>query len=123
MAIRKVGGAAALVGAPLCVYLASDKAPGLRRSVQFWTTLGPKLAEYKFIVASASWKGEEGAKELPEKLKEFHVRTASEAVEIIMSLGGIYVKLGQLMSTMGAALFEEEYIIALTPLQVQFERI
>mmetsp|Transcript_12541 Transcript_12541/g.25522 ORF Transcript_12541/g.25522 Transcript_12541/m.25522 type:complete len:413 (-) Transcript_12541:1293-2531(-) len=118
MALRQLGGAVALVGAPSSVYLISyDSYPGLRRSLQFWSTLGPKLVEYKFLVTRASFQGEEGAKNLPKQLKEFHIRTAGEAVAIILSLGGIYVKLGQLMSTMGAALFEEEYIVALTPLQ------
>ena len=38
-------------------------------------------------------------------------------MQVILSLGGIYVKLGQLVSTIGAGVFEDAYISALRPLQ------
>jgi hypothetical protein len=38
-----------------------------------------------------------GEDELDARYKAFHIRTATKAVDIILSLGGIYVKLGQVM--------------------------
>jgi hypothetical protein len=62
-------------------------------------------------------RGEEGARELPRLKAEFHKRTSEKAVDIILSLGGIYVKLGQLLSTIGAGIFEDDYISACAMLQ------
>ena len=51
------------------------------------------------------------------RLDAFHTRTAACATDVILRLGGIYVKLGQVVSTIGAGIFEDEYIAALRPLQ------
>ena len=50
-------------------------------------------------------------------LPAFHHRTAARAVDVILHLGGIYVKIGQFASTMGAGILEDAYIEALQPLQ------
>jgi predicted unusual protein kinase regulating ubiquinone biosynthesis (AarF/ABC1/UbiB family) len=47
----------------------------------------------------------------------FREQSAPQLVDLILSLGGIYVKIGQVMSTIGAGLLPEEYIRALRPLQ------
>ena len=55
--------------------------------------------------------------ELDDRKSAFHRRTAERSVDIILRLGGIYVKLGQVISTLGAGIIEDTYITALRPLQ------
>jgi hypothetical protein len=89
-----IGGSA--VASSLVVYDAYN--PGFSRSIQFWSTLGPTILEYQLIKYKAEWEGEEGLKDLDRRLDEFHVNNAKRALGIITSLGGIYVKLGQVLS-------------------------
>ena len=96
--------------------VAYASSPGLRRSVQFWTAVSPFVAEFQYIKARARFDGCDET-ELERRKKEFHQRTAARAVEVVLGLGGIYVKLGQLISTIGAGIFNDSYIAALRPLQ------
>ena len=97
---------------PLALYAGYESSPpGLKRSVDFWRKLGPTLVEYQFIKRTTD------PQEVDELLKAFHGRTSAKALGIILSLGGIYVKLGQVISTLGQGLFEEQYMSALAPLQ------
>lgn len=85
---RVVVGSTVLVGS-LVVY---DKYnPGFKRSIQFWSTLGPTILEYQSIKYLNS--GDDKILDL--KLNEFHERTAQKTLGNIISLGGIYVKIGQ----------------------------
>ena len=52
-----------------------------------------------------------------DRISDFHERSAKKAVGIILQLGGIYVKVGQFASTMGAGILEDSYVQALRPLQ------
>jgi hypothetical protein len=90
--------------------------PGARRSLVFWTTVAPFFAEYQLVKARARLE-ECDEEEIQSRVSAFHKRTASRAVDVILQLGGIYVKIGQFASTMGAGILEEEYIEALKPLQ------
>lgn len=108
--LRPAGGAALAIGA---VYAAC---PGFRRSITFWSTAAPFFAEYKYIKARA-WAEQADAEVLQARISEFHQRTAARAVDIILSLGGIYVKIGQFASTMGAGILPDAYVQALRPLQ------
>ena len=74
--------------------------PGFRRSCQFWGAVAPFVIEHNQIKWWARFEGCD-AEELERRLGEFHRRTASRAVEVILRLGGIYVKIGQFASTMG----------------------
>ena len=82
----------------------------------FWSTVAPFFLEYQGIKLRARIEGCDGAV-LEQRVTEFHHRTAQGAVDIILSLGGIYVKVGQFISTMGAGILEDVYIQALRPLQ------
>jgi len=55
--------------------------------------------------------------EYKSRLSDFHVRTAPKAVNLILSMGGIYVKIGQFMSTIGSGILNDSYVKALRPLQ------
>ena len=68
------------------------------------------------MVKAASWD-QCSAEELDTRITAFHHRTAARAVDVILQLGGIYVKIGQFASTMGAGILEDAYIKALQPLQ------
>ena len=105
--------AVAGVGAASLAYASS---PGFRRSVSFWSTVAPFVVEHYLIKLHGRWEGTEQS-ELDERLNAFHHRTAEQAVGIILRLGGIYVKIGQFASTMGAGILEDAYIRALQPLQ------
>ena len=106
--------ALAAAGATGLVYAYS---PGMRRSVSFWSTVAPFVIEFEAIKARAEWWDRCSDQELEARKASFHKRTAERAVDIILSLGGIYVKLGQLISTIGAGIVEDDYITALRPLQ------
>ena len=115
VSLRVWTGRAALTvaGATGLVYAFS---PGMRRSVSFWSTVAPFVVEFESIKARAKWD-RCSDQELEARKASFHQRTAESAVDIILSLGGIYVKLGQLISTIGAGIVEDTYITALRPLQ------
>ena len=109
---RRVGGtAAAVVLGPTAVVLAggsayvmSEHGPlGLQRSVKFWATLAPTVVEWQFLRAQA-WALGPQRFDLDAEKKAFHQRTAAKSLGILLSLGGIYVKLGQLVGTIGVAL-------------------
>ena len=108
-------GAVATCGVAVGAAYASSS-PGFRRSVTFWSTVAPFFLEYQGIKLRARIEGCDGAV-LEQRVTEFHHRTAQSAVDIILSLGGIYVKVGQFISTMGAGILEDVYIQALRPLQ------
>ena len=116
VSLRVWTGRAALTaaGATGLVYAYS---PGMRRSVTFWSTVAPFVVEFESIKARAKWWDRCSDQELEARKASFHQRTAESAVDIILSLGGIYVKLGQLISTIGAGIIEDTYITALRPLQ------
>ena len=96
--------------------VAYASSPGFRRSLTFWTTVAPFFAEYEAIKAKAWWEQCDNT-ELQSRITDFHVRTAQRAVDVILQLGGIYVKIGQFASTMGAGILEDVYVQALRPLQ------
>ena len=106
----------ALASAGIAVGTAYVSSPGLRRSVTFWSTVAPFMAEYQGIKLRARCEGCSDF-DLEKRKKAFHHRTAAKAVDVILSLGGIYVKIGQFASTMGAGILEDTYIQALRPLQ------
>ena len=78
--------------------------------------MAPFFAEYQCIKLRARAEQCDEA-ELGTRIDDFHRRSASKAVDVVLSLGGIYVKIGQFASTMGAGILEEAYITALRPLQ------
>ena len=111
LGVLGVGGATACA----CV-VGATVSPGFRRSCQFWGAVTPFVLEHSQIKCLARIQGCD-AEELEERLDAFHQRTASRAVEVILRLGGIYVKIGQFASTMGAGILQDAYIAALRPLQ------
>ena len=85
--------------------------------MQFWGAVSPFIVEYNFIKANALYYEHVSEEELDRQINTFHKKTAARAVEIILDLGGIYVKIGQFASTMGAGILDDAYVTALQPLQ------
>lgn len=114
---RGSAGAAALTLVPACAGVAGYQAnPGFRRSVDFWMALGPTIFEYQAIKIRARLESC-SPEELEARFVRFHERTAVKAMATVLALGGIYVKLGQILSTIGVGIVEEAYIDAFKPLQ------
>jgi len=101
----------------LCFVVLYSTSRGFRRSVQFWKAISPLLIRFRFIKAKARYIDGCTEEEMHKRLAVFHKKAAPRSVEIILSLGGIYVKLGQMFSTIGSGLLDEEYVQALKPLR------
>ena len=114
--LRLWAGRAALAAAGT-IGMAYASSPGMRRSVTFWSAVAPFFFEFECIKARARYWDRCDEQELDDRKSAFHRRTAERSVDIILRLGGIYVKLGQVISTLGAGIIEDTYITALRPLQ------
>lgn len=93
--------------------------PGVRRSIQFWNAMVPVVVEYKYVVVKAEYV-DGYAVDSPEMLQvlhDYHSKTAPEILRIILYFGGIFVKIGQIISTVGTGFVPDAYIDALRPLQ------
>jgi aarF domain-containing kinase len=112
--------AVALVLLLACAALLYITNRGFRRSVHFWCHMSPIIAEYKILQAQHSrWivVGDDEEEAYQQRISQFHQRTAPKLVKLILKMGGIYVKIGQFMSTVGGGLIEDTYLAALAPLQ------
>jgi hypothetical protein len=54
---RRIALAGTVIAAPIMVVGFTDRAPGLKRSLSFWSRLAPLLAEYYGIKANARLEG------------------------------------------------------------------
>mmetsp|Transcript_10745 Transcript_10745/g.30207 ORF Transcript_10745/g.30207 Transcript_10745/m.30207 type:complete len:679 (-) Transcript_10745:62-2098(-) len=92
---------------------------GFRRTVQFWKGMGPLVMKYKLLKLKATKldKLSEDDDEYKRRITAYREKSAPQLVDLILSLGGIYVKIGQVMSTIGQGLLPDEYVEALRPLQ------
>jgi len=90
---------------------------GFRRTCQFWSRTLPWVAEYHWIKFYAHNIKKCNETEWEQISQEFHKTTAFKAVRMVEQMGGIYVKMGQALSTMGSGIMPEEYVQALRPLQ------
>lgn len=73
--------------------------------------------KYKLLKFKANKIDKCDEQEYERRITAFREKSAPQLVDLIIRLGGIYVKIGQVMSTIGAGLLPEEYIQALRPLQ------
>jgi len=81
--------------------------------------MAPILIEYKMIKFKAlTWeKLDDQDDELRRRIRSFHEKSAPRLVDLVLRMGGIYIKIGQVMSTIGQGLLPQEYLLALEPLQ------
>eukprot|EP00984_Skeletonema_dohrnii_P032132 scaffold25613_cov84-Skeletonema_dohrnii-CCMP3373.AAC.2 len=89
---------------------------GFRRTIQFWRGMAPLIVKYKYLNFKAKID-HCSPDELEERLNVYRATTAPKLVDLILRLGGIYIKIGQVMSTIGQGLLPQQYVDALKPLQ------
>jgi hypothetical protein len=111
---KTVIGFAVVLLAVIALLYVSHK--GFRRTVQFWTSVSPFIAEYKLLEWKCRFLDYSEAEQASESL-EFHKKTAPKIVGLVLRLGGVYVKIGQLLSTVGGGILDDAYVSALTSLQ------
>jgi predicted unusual protein kinase regulating ubiquinone biosynthesis (AarF/ABC1/UbiB family) len=82
----------------------------VQRTLQFWSRMAPIVLEYKMIQF-------QNQQQQQERLEEFHIATAPKILSIILDMRGIFVKLGQIVSTVGVGLVPDAYVETLKVLQ------
>lgn len=97
--------------------------PGVRRTCQFWRAMLPLVAEHKFVKFRNKLdrvvlhRSMDTTVRQQERIKRFHQRAAPRVTQKMVELGGIYIKIGQVLSTVGSGFLPEAYVQALKPLQ------
>jgi aarF domain-containing kinase len=94
--IRKFLGGTALAGAASTAYVYSD--PGARRSFDFWSRLGPVVADYLGTILAHKYIYRSTGKEKVVIFKQLHERSAPKVLKAIVDLRGIFIKAGQYLS-------------------------
>jgi len=90
---------------------------GFRRTCQFWSGIAPLVLEKKLLDYRCEFVDKCDIVVKEGRMNHYRRRTAPKIVDLILSLGGIYIKIGQLFSTIGTGILDEEYVKALRPLQ------
>lgn len=79
--------------------------------------MAPLILRYKYVVFKAEKLDRVTSEELERRMNAYRDITAPKLVELILKMGGIYVKIGQVMGTIGQGLLPQQYLDALRPLQ------
>ena len=69
-----------------------------RRAAYFWTRAGPIVAHYKWTRKWLEWRGADRPTR-DRAYEELHNRYAGPALDLVLHLRGLYVKLGQVLSS------------------------
>jgi predicted unusual protein kinase regulating ubiquinone biosynthesis (AarF/ABC1/UbiB family) len=85
----------------------------VQRTFQFWSRMAPIVMEYKLI----QFQKQQPRQKQQRRLEEFHAATAPKILSIILDMRGIFVKLGQIVSTVGVGLVPDAYVETLKVLQ------
>ena len=68
---------------------------GFRRTIQFWRGMAPLVFRYKYVTIKAEKIDRVGPEEMERRLNVYRESTAPKLVDLILRMGGIYVKIGQ----------------------------
>ncbi len=79
--------------------------------------MAPLVLKYKYVKFKATKIDHCSPEELEQRLNVYRETSAPKLVDLILQLGGIYIKIGQVMSTIGQGLLPQQYVDALKPLQ------
>mmetsp|Transcript_22649 Transcript_22649/g.55972 ORF Transcript_22649/g.55972 Transcript_22649/m.55972 type:complete len:498 (-) Transcript_22649:78-1571(-) len=102
-----LAGSAAVGGTGVAIYTQTESGQGFKRQTDFWTSLGPIVFDYWWHLSSSSPKVkvftpellEEENKAIKKELRtEIHQRNAPKIFQVMLDLGGLYIKLGQVLS-------------------------
>ncbi len=106
-------GASFIGGSSIAAYTNSEQGKGLKRQIQFWSNLVPIIANYYFYTSSNSPyvkfekfifynndddDGERYKSKRNSTIKALHEKHAPDLLQILQSLKGLYIKLGQVLS-------------------------
>ncbi len=118
-------------GAAIAVYTQTESGLGLKREIDFWRNITPIVWDYWWYTSSSSpkvrfhsgelfsWKKEETKllqseeqendenKWRKEVLQALHKKNAPRIFQIMLDLGGLYIKLGQVLSVTALPIPEE----------------
>ncbi|KAH8076237.1 hypothetical protein JL721_229 [Aureococcus anophagefferens] len=89
---------------------------GFWRTYAFYKALGPLVAEWKLLEKRAKlekWSDDRARK----AYDAFHVKAAPKIYDACISLGGIFIKMGQIAGSTFSFLLAQPYVVALEPLQ------
>ncbi|KAL7540550.1 hypothetical protein ACHAXR_010893 [Thalassiosira sp. AJA248-18] len=104
VAVTGAAGASALT-----VYANTEQGLGFKRELAFWSSVAPIVWDYWWNVFSSSPKvkfhaalkqisEEDRVEEKKELVKKLHERNAPKIYQVMLDLGGLYIKLGQVLS-------------------------
>jgi predicted unusual protein kinase regulating ubiquinone biosynthesis (AarF/ABC1/UbiB family) len=79
--------------------------------------MAPLVLQYKYVKFKATKIDHCSPEELEQRLNVYRETSAPKLVDLILQLQGIYIKIGQVMSTIGQGLLPQQYVDALKPLQ------
>ena len=88
-------------------YLNTDSGLGLKRELDFWSAVTPVVCDYWWHCGENSpkaWWNKDGRDEHVQKeekrvlLNNLHQRNAPKIYQVMLQLGGLYIKLGQVLS-------------------------
>ena len=82
-----------------------------RRTVIFWRSMLPIYAEYKWITKIQKSRLEPHVYE--QVLDDYYHRTATHLVTLMTRLGGMAIKIGQVLATIGQGLLPDPVVVAL----------
>ena len=112
----------------LAVYANTEQGLGFKREVHFWSNIGPIVYDYWWNSFSSSPKvklqlalndntSDEQIKENKKKVvQELHERNAPRIFDVMLGLGGLYIKLGQVLSVTALPI-PEQYRVLFRTLQ------
>ena len=69
---------------------------GFERTIKLWGSLGPTVAQYRFLEAKHKFYKPESDKVAEEEWNELHEKYCDETVETLRQLQGMYTKYGQI---------------------------
>eukprot|EP00523_Entomoneis_sp_CCMP467_P018142 CAMPEP_0168819122 /NCGR_PEP_ID=MMETSP0726-20121227/8122_1 /TAXON_ID=265536 /ORGANISM="Amphiprora sp., Strain CCMP467" /LENGTH=640 /DNA_ID=CAMNT_0008871495 /DNA_START=178 /DNA_END=2100 /DNA_ORIENTATION=- len=86
-----------------------------RRTVTFWKGMAPIYLEYKYLKVFR--KPRLDAAQYETELDAYYHRAANQLVTLILKLGGIATKIGQVLATVGQGILPDPVVTALRVLQ------
>lgn len=132
-----LAGSAAVGGTGVAIYTQTESGQGFKRQIEFWTSFGPIIFDYWWNLSSSSPKiklftpellDDENKPKKKEIQQEIHQRNAPKLFQVMLDLGGLYIKLGQVLSVTALPIPEQyrEYFRTLqsnVPGHEDFEKI
>jgi predicted unusual protein kinase regulating ubiquinone biosynthesis (AarF/ABC1/UbiB family) len=66
--------------------------PGLRREFTFWRVAFPIIAHYRYV----NWRYVDENEQM-RQFEQLHLKYAKPVLDLFLSLGGLYIKMGQVV--------------------------